>query len=198
MIVADFPGFAYLSSLPLLIFVAELCVVTISTIRIIFVARGMMILAPVLGFFEVATWLFAIGQIMQNLNDVGCYIAFAAGFSLGNYLGVLLEKKLAIGSVVVHITTKKDVGDLVESLRAAEYGVTTLGARGATGPVQVVFTVIKRRELDNVVAIIKSFDANAFYSINELQTASSGIFPAARRRNRGIVPSPIRLSRSAA
>jgi uncharacterized protein YebE (UPF0316 family) len=198
MIFADSPSLAFLPTLPLVIFVAELCVVTISTMRVIFVARGMKILAPVLGFFEVATWLFAIGQIMQNLSDLGCYIAFAAGFTLGNYLGVILEKKLAIGSVVVHITSKKDVADLVEGLRAAAYGVTTMDARGATGPVQVVFTVIKRRELDNVVAIIKSFDANAFYSVNELQTAASGIFPTAKGRPRGIVPFPIRLSRSAA
>ncbi len=198
MIFADSPSLAFLPTLPLIIFVAELCVVTLSTMRVIFVARGMKFLAPVLGFFEVATWLFAIGQIMQNLSDLGCYVAFAAGFTLGNYLGVLLEKKLAIGSVVVHITSKKDVGDLVEGLRAAAYGVTTMDARGATGPVQVVFTVIKRRELDNVVAIIKGFDANAFYSVNELQAAASGIFPTAKGRPRGVVPLPVRLSRSAA
>src|SRR5207237_9508671 len=105
-----------ISTLPLLVFVAELCVVTLSTIRITFIARGMKVLAPLLGFFEVSIWLFAIGQIMQNLTDLGCYLAFASGFTAGNFLGVLIEKKLAIGSVVVRVVTPRDVGQLLVGL----------------------------------------------------------------------------------
>jgi uncharacterized protein YebE (UPF0316 family) len=187
-----------LTLLPLLVFLAELCVVTLSTVRVIFIARGMKILAPMLGFFEVTIWLFAIGQIMQNLSDLWCYLAFATGFTLGNFLGVLIENKLAIGSVVIHITTRKDAGELVEHLRRAEYGVTRMDARGATGPVQVVFTVIKRKELPNVVAIIKGFDPRAFYSVNDLQAAAEGIAPAGRGRSRGVLPLGLRFSRSAA
>src|ERR1700693_3306783 len=96
---------SYVPVLPLLIFVAEICVVTISTVRIIFVSRGRKFLASVLGFFEVTIWLFAIGQIMQNLSNIGCYAAFASGFSLGNYLGVLIEQKLAMGDSVIRIIT---------------------------------------------------------------------------------------------
>ena len=187
-----------IATLPLLVFVAELCVVTIGTMRIIFVARGMKILAPVLGFFEVSIWLFAIGQIMQNLSDLGCYLAFAGGFTAGNFLGVLLEKKLAIGSVVVRIITPKDVSDLIERLQAGEYGVTTIDAQGATGPVKVVFTIVRRKELENVVAIIKGFDAKAFHSVDDLQSLEAGIFPAGKGRVRSIVPGPLRLFRSAA
>ena len=86
--------------IPFFIFMAEMCVVTISTLRTIFVARGMKGLAPVLGFFEVSTWLFAIGQVMQNLSDVGCYAAFAGGFTVGNVLGMTIERKLALGTLV--------------------------------------------------------------------------------------------------
>jgi len=184
-----------MSTLPLLVFVAELCVVTIGTIRIIFVARGMKVLAPILGFFEVSIWLFAIGQIMQNLTDLSCYLAFAGGFTAGNYLGVLIEKKLAIGSVVVRIITPKHVGDLIGGLQAAEYGVTTVDAQGGTGPVKVVLTAVRRKELEKVVAIIKDFDANAFYSVDDLQSLEAGIFPAAKGRTRTIVPGPLRLFR---
>ena len=136
-----------MSTLPLLVFLAELCVVTIGTIRIIFIARGMKVLAPVLGFFEVSIWLFAIGQIMQNLSNLGCYLAFAGGFTAGNFLGVLIEKKLAIGNVVVRVITPKDVGGLIVGLQAAEYGVTMIDAHGATGPVKLVLTAIRRKEL---------------------------------------------------
>jgi uncharacterized protein YebE (UPF0316 family) len=184
--------------LPFIVFLAELSVVTLCTMRIIFVARGKKYLAPLLGFFEVSIWLFAIGQIMRNLNNVGCYLGFAGGFTLGNFLGVLLEKKLAIGSAVVHVITTRDAAGLIEGLRAADYGVTSIEGRGATGPVRILFTVIKRRDLAHVVGLVKDFDAHAFYSVNDLQTAAAGISPAARGRSRGLVPLPLRLFRTAA
>jgi uncharacterized protein YebE (UPF0316 family) len=192
-------GWAWLGGLtllPLLIFVAELCVVTISTLRIIFVSRGRKYLAPLLGFFEITVWLFAIGQIMQNLNDLSCYLAFAGGFTLGNFLGVIVEKKLALGSLVVRIITHKDTTDLIERLQSADYGVTRIDAEGSTGPVQVVLTVIKRRELDRVLGIIHRFDSRVFYSIDDLQSAAEGIAPVARERARGLIPSFFRLQRA--
>src|SRR5207244_11048484 len=124
-----------MSTLPLLVFLAELCVVTIGTIRIIFIARGMKVLAPVLGFFEVSIWLFAIGQIMQNLSNLGCYLAFAGGFTAGNFLGVLVEKRLGLGTLVVRVITGRPAGGLVDRLRAAHYGGTCLDGQGAAGPV---------------------------------------------------------------
>jgi uncharacterized protein YebE (UPF0316 family) len=178
-----------LSTLPVLVFFAETCVVTLSTVRTIFVSRGWKVLAPLLGFFEVSIWLFAISQVIQNLTSPGCFLAFAGGFSLGNFLGVLIEQKLALGNVVVHITTREDPSDLIESLKLGGYGLTVLEAQGATGPVRVVFTVIKRKELANVVSIIKRFDYKAFYSVNDLQSAAEGISPAPKRR--GIVPAPL-------
>jgi uncharacterized protein YebE (UPF0316 family) len=166
--------------LPLLVFVAEMCVVTVGTIRIIFVARGMKRLAPVLGFIEVSIWLFAMGQIMQNLSDLNCYLAFAGGFTVGNFLGILIEKKVAIGNLLVQIITNKDAGELIANLRAAKYGVTQMDGHGATGPVQIVLTVIQRKELADVIALIQRFDSRAFYAVNDLQSATQGIFREAR------------------
>jgi uncharacterized protein YebE (UPF0316 family) len=183
--------------LPLLVFVAELCVVTISTVRIIFVSRGMKFLAPVLGFFEISIWLFAIGQIMRNLTDPGCYLGFAAGFTLGTFLGIQIEKRLAIGSLVVQVITTGDAAALAEALRAAAYGVTLMDGHGGSGPVRIVLTVIQRKDLVNVIALVKEFDPRAFYSVNDLQAAAAGIFPAARAR-RGMVGLPARLFRPAA
>jgi uncharacterized protein YebE (UPF0316 family) len=177
------------STLPLLVFFAETCVVTISTVRTIFVARGWKSLAPILGFVEVSIWLFAIAQVMQNLTSPGCFLAFAGGFSLGNFLGVLIEQKLALGNVVVHITLKESAAGLIDCLKQAGYGVTALEAQGATGPVQVVFSVIKRKELTKVVAIIKGCDPKAFYSVNDLQIAAEGISP--KRRLRALIPAPV-------
>jgi uncharacterized protein YebE (UPF0316 family) len=183
--------------LPLVVFVAELCVVTLCTLRIIFLSRGMKYLAPALGFFEVTIWLFAVGQVMQNLQDPGCFLGFAGGFTLGNYFGVLIEKRLALGSAVVKTVTHKDAAELVDGLRGAGYGVTSLDAEGSRGPVKMVFTVVPRRELDGVLAVVRRFDPAAFYSVDEIREVGPGIFPG-RRGLRGAVPSGLQPARRVA
>jgi len=168
------------------IFVAEMIVVTVNTLRTIAVTRGMKVLAPILGFFEVTIWLIAIGEVMKNLSDARCSLSFAGGFMAGNYLGILIEQRLALGSVVVRTITHKGAPALAGSLRAAGFGVTSMVGEGATGPVQVIFTVVPRRELPAVIAILKGFDPEVFYSVDALQTAESGVAPAPRRR-----PAPV-------
>jgi uncharacterized protein YebE (UPF0316 family) len=183
--------------LAVLVFCAELLVVTLFTLRIIFIARGKKMLAPVVGFFEITIWLFAIGQVMQNLNDPACFMGFAGGFTLGNYLGMMTEKWLAMGTVVVRTITGRDVAPLIQDLQRAEFGVTTLDAEGAKGPVKLVFTVVRRKQLEGVLGIVRRFDPQAFYSVDEIQETGQGVFPA-RRRMGGVVPSLLQPSRNAA
>lgn len=159
--------------LPLAIFVAEMAVVAISTMRIIFIGRGLKTMAAGLGFFEVTIWLFAIGQVMSNLDSPLCFAAFAGGFVAGNYLGMSLEQRLAIGSVLVRVITGRDSRELIALLRDAGCGVTRIGAHGLQGPVEIVFTVIRRRRLGEVLSLVRRFDADAFYSIDELQASGS-------------------------
>jgi uncharacterized protein YebE (UPF0316 family) len=178
--------------LPALVFVAELTVVTLSTVRIICLGRGQKVIASAIGFFEVSIWLFAIGQIMQNLSNLGCYLGFAGGFTAGNFLGVLVEKRLGLGTLVVRVITGREVEGLVQRLRAGHYGVTCLEGHGAAGPVTVVLTVIPRKELAGVVAIIKGFDPHCFYSVDDVQSAEAGVFPRRRGGLRDVVPEPLR------
>jgi uncharacterized protein YebE (UPF0316 family) len=178
--------------LPLVIFLAEVCVVTISTLRIIAIARGQSLIAPVLGFFEVTTWLFAIGQVMQNLDQLACAFGFALGFTLGNYLGMQIEKKLALGTVVVRVITHRDAAELIEQLRAARFGVTCVDGKGATGAVQIVMTVVKRKQLADVVSIIERHHPQAFYAVDDVQSAAAGIFPTPPRRRISVLPTVLR------
>jgi uncharacterized protein YebE (UPF0316 family) len=176
---------------PLGIFVAEMCVVTLGTLRIIFIARGRRWLAPFLGFFEVMVWLVAITQTMQNLSNVWCFLAFALGFTAGNSLGMFIERKLAMGMVIVRIITRRDAGDLIGALRAANFGYTCVNGEGATGPVRIVMTVVKRCQLDEVIRVIEACQPGAFYAVDELQSASAGIFPMPRTRRGGVLPSAL-------
>ncbi len=172
--------------LPALVFLAESCVLTLATLRTIAIARGKKLPAALLGFFEVSIWLFAIGQVMQNLSNLSCAAAFAAGFSLGNFMGILIEQKLALGNLTVQITTKRDARVLIDRLRSSGYGVTKMDGHGATGPVEVVYTIVQRKDLTHVADIIQRFDPGVFYAVHDLQSSAEGVFP--ERPTRTVIP----------
>jgi len=163
--------------IPFLIFVARIFDVSLGTVRVIFVSRGFKYLAPVVGFFEILIWLLAIGQIMKNLSNPACYIAYAGGFALGNFVGIHIAEKLSLGLVMIRVVTKKDAASLVDFLKAENYGVTSVDGHGTSGQVKVVFTIVPRREARGVVELIKKFNPHAFYSIEEVGLVEKGIFP---------------------
>lgn len=163
--------------IPLLIFIARIADVSMGTVRVIFVSRGFKYLAPVVGFFEIIIWLLAIGQIMTNLSNPVCYVAYAGGFAMGNYVGICIAERLSLGMVLIRIVTKKDAVALVEHLKSEEYGVTSVDGQGTNGDVKVIFTIVPRREVKPVIDLVKKFNPNAFYTIEEVGFVESGVFP---------------------
>lgn len=163
--------------LPLLIFTARIFDVSLGTIRIVFISKGFKYLAPILGFFEVLIWLLAIGQIMQNLNNVFCYIAYAGGFAMGNFVGMHIEKRMAIGSLIVRIITNKDSSELISFLKSKNYGITSIEGQGVRGKVHLLYMIVRRTNLEDVLGIIKKFNPKAFYSIEDVRSVCEGIFP---------------------
>lgn len=151
------------------IFLARVLDVGMGTIRIIFISRGLRTFAALLGFFEILIWLVAISQIVKNLNSPVHYVAYAAGFATGNYVGISIENRLSVGNLMVRVITHKDAGELVSFLNGKNYRVTSVNAEGATGPVKVLFTVIRRRDVQDVLGIIKKFNPNAFYTVEDVR-----------------------------
>jgi uncharacterized protein YebE (UPF0316 family) len=160
---------------PLLIFFARIGDVSIGTVRIIFVSKGYRYLAPLLGFFEVFIWLMAITRILQNLDRWYYYIAYCGGFATGNFIGIILEERIAIGYAAVRVISRIPADDLIKQLQAAGYGVTFHTAEGSTGTVEVVYTIIKRSELQKMVCIINQFNPKAFYTVEDVKSVNEGI-----------------------
>jgi uncharacterized protein YebE (UPF0316 family) len=168
--------------LPILIFCARLMDVSLGTMRIIFVSHGLKYIAPIVGFFEINIWLLAIGQIMQNLNNIICSLAYAAGFSSGMFIGMLIEERLSIGMVMIRVICKHDATDLIKSLREAEYGVTVHDAEGVKGPVKIIFAVIRREDLKDIIDHIHKIHPHAFYSVEDIRTVGEAMFPYQKHR----------------
>jgi uncharacterized protein YebE (UPF0316 family) len=162
--------------LPVLIFLFRIIDQSIGTLRLIFAAKGLKRIAPFFAFFESFIWLVAIGQIMKHLDNVYCYLAFAAGYASGNFLGILLEEKLSIGTVVIRVIPKKDTTALINHLRELNFGVTVVPVDGMMGPTKMLFTTIRRKETKHVIDIIKQFNPTAFYTIDEVKQVGGGYF----------------------
>ncbi|TDX16248.1 MULTISPECIES: DUF2179 domain-containing protein [Petrotoga] len=162
---------------PIIIFAMRLCDVSLMTIRIIFVSKGIKFWASVLGFFEIMVWLVAISQVMNNLDKPLYAIAYALGFATGNYLGAFLEEKIAIGVNLVRVITNKEAQPLVDYLNKGGFGVTSLDAEGSKGPVKIIYSVVRRKDLKKIIDIVNEFNPNAFYSIEEVRAINKGIFP---------------------
>jgi len=169
--------------LPLLIFLARVCDVSIGTLRIIFVAKGQKNIAPILGFFEVLIWITAITRIMQNLDYYVNYIAYAAGFATGNYVGMLIEERLAMGIQMIRVFTNEKGQDLVQSLNSRGFGATSVQAQGAKEKVHLIYTIVQRNEMEDVLSIIEGFNPKAFYTIEDVKAANEGIFHPRKRKN---------------
>ncbi|MBU0666635.1 MAG: DUF2179 domain-containing protein [Nanoarchaeota archaeon] len=162
--------------IPILIFLARIIDVTIGTIRVIFISKGYKFLAPILGFFEILVWLSAIRQILMNLSNIACFIAYAAGFSVGTFVGIQIEEKLSIGKVLVRIITRKNSNALIEKLKSLKQIVTTIDGEGPEGNVKIIFTVIKKLDMKKIKGVIKKFNPQAFYSIEDIRFTSGRSF----------------------
>ena len=163
-------------TIPLLIFLARVADVSMGTIRVIFISRGLKYLAPLVGFFEILIWLMAIGQIMQNLSSPVCYIAYACGFSFGNFVGMVIAEKLSLGVALIRVITQKDASELVGHLKSDDYGVTSLDGHGKSGQVKLIFTIVPRWQVKDVVSLIKKYNPRAFYSIEDVGFVEKGVF----------------------
>lgn len=164
-----------LVGIPLLIFFARIIDVSIGTIRVIFVSKGFKYLAPILGFFEVIVWLVAIRQIMDNLTNVWCFIAYGAGFAAGTYFGIVLEEKISIGKVIVRIITKINPKNIIERIDGEHLGITRIKGENSKGKVNVIFSVIEKKNLEKVLKIIQEEAPKSFYSVEEVKYSGSEI-----------------------
>ena len=175
------PLFDYLF-LPILILLARVMDVSMDTIRVIMVAKGYRNYAPVIGFFQSLIWVITISRVMVNLENWTAYFGYAAGFGLGTYVGMRLEEKLALGHELIRVITKSDATDLINNLRGEGFPVTSVNGQGREGEVGILFIILKRRAIPNVVEIINDYNPKAFYTIEDMRfVRDSNYLPRSRR-----------------
>ena len=138
-----------------------------------------------LGFVEVFIWITVVSQIVSHAHNILAYLAYAAGFASGAFVGMYIENRMALGTLVVLTIVHENDADLTDNLHAAGYGVTRVDGTGANGPVKLIYTISPRRYLENVLGIIHQTHPRAFLSIQDVRSTQEGIFPIPAAAQRG-------------
>jgi uncharacterized protein YebE (UPF0316 family) len=152
---------------PLIIFALRIVDVSMSTVRILLAVRGYKVAVPIIGFFEVLVWVFAVGNAIRFLDSGWHLLGYAGGFATGNVVGLLIEERLAIGFATVRVVSTHAGVEMADALRNIGFGVTEFGGQGRDGRVEVIYTVCARRDIERVVDEIERWDEQAFITVEE-------------------------------
>lgn len=164
----------------LLIMAMRVTDVTLGTFRTLLIVQAKKYLAGAIGFVEVLIWIFAMSYVVQHLDNVFNLIAYAAGFGLGNILGITLEEKFAIGYVQVNVISRHNTDKIADALRSSKFGVTILPAEGSSAGMSILMTIIRRRDLKGVRNLIESIDDDAFITVQHSRPYR-GFIPGVRK-----------------
>lgn len=164
----------------LLIFVLRCIDVSLGTVRLIVTVQSRRTLASLIGFFEVSIFITAVATVVNGPLSVLKVLGYGAGFAAGTYVGVTLDRRLALGSAMVRVITQ-EFGLLADRLTSCGFGVTMVEGRGGRGtPVGVVFTLVRRRKIPEVLQIVHTVDGSAIVSVQEIRQQFLGYFAGKR------------------
>ncbi len=160
---------------PLITFCLKFVELTLASTRIICVSKGYKKASFLISFIESIVWVGAVTVVLNNLSNFFNVLAFALGMALGSYVGILLEKKLALGLVLVRIITSKEADEMLSHLRKVGFRVTDIDAKSNYSNVKVLFATLKKKDLSELIKIIRHYNPKAFYTIEEVKEASLSI-----------------------
>ena len=153
----------------LLIFFLRVLNMTLDTLRMMVVMRGMKTITFILGFFQTAVFVFSLGSVISDLNNPLNTIAYSLGFATGNVVGMMIEKRLALGFINITIISPTNGRQIAETLRGQGHAVTEIPARGKDGAVEVLECSVQRKFAKEVQDIALDADSDAFITSRDIQ-----------------------------
>ena len=132
---------------PLVIFCLRIVDVSLATLRMLLAVRGIKMVAPFIGFFEVLVWILAVGTAIRHLDSPLHLIGYAGGFATGTLVGLMIEERMALGMANIRVVSRHGGVELAEALRERGFGVTEFAGQGREGHVEVLDAVLRRRDL---------------------------------------------------
>ena len=158
------------------IFAAKLIEVSVATVRMVLINRGEKLKGAIIGFFEAAIWVVLVSTVVANISqDPIKAVVYCLAFSCGNYVGVIIENKLAIGSACIWVVVEGEKRALTEEvLRSNGFGVTATRGEGRDREVYVLMIYLKRRQVTEAIQLIREISPDALVTVNDVRQARGG------------------------
>lgn len=161
----------------IIIFCAKIVEVTIMTLRVVYINKGEKLIGAILAFFEVFIWLIVVNTVLTNITeDPMKILVYCTAFALGNYIGVIIENKLAVGlSSLQAIVPDEDGEKIADILRQNNFGVTIIEGKGIEDiRKDVLIVMLKRKRIKEAIKIINSQIPDALITINDVKNLRGG------------------------
>jgi len=162
----------------LIVFFARVCDVAIGTIRTIVTVQGRTVVAFCLAIVEITIWILVASAVINQIKDRPLLVVFyAVGYATGNVVGILVERRLAFGMIILRVITRDAGKNIAETLRAKGQPVTIFMGEGMRGPVAELYIACRRRDLKQLLKEVKILDPNAFYVVESARDVSRVLRP---------------------
>ena len=163
-----------------IILLAKSVEVTIATLRQILINKGYRKQGTLLSFVEVLLWTFVATRVIMGLAEAPIKaIIYSLGFSVGVYLGSLIEGMIAMGRVLIQIIVSKEKADpITHNMRQKGYAVTTMEAKGRDSDKTVLMIFANRKGKEELIAEVSEADPTAMIITNDVSTLHGGTITA--------------------
>ena len=160
----------------LFIFVIQIAYVSIATLRLIIMMKGGRKLASLISFAEVFIYILGLSTVLQHMDSWYNLVTYCVGFAIGVYTGSLIEEKMAMGYIMVQVTTRREDSNMAQQLRDEGFGVTAWLAEGLSGERLVLNVLTKRNRQRDLVQKVQEIDPQAFVISFEPKTFVGGFW----------------------
>ena len=146
----------------LLIFFVNLVYITLNTLRFLLTMKGYRNLAPLVSVVEITVYVIGLSLVLDRLTNYWNILAYALGYGVGVWVGIIIEDKLALGYMMVTVILPETDTQLPGILRENGFGVTQSAASGLEGQ-RLVLEILTPRKLErHLYAIVKEAEPKAF------------------------------------
>jgi uncharacterized protein YebE (UPF0316 family) len=165
-----------------LLFLLRILNTAVGTIRLVVVTRQKRLLAAALAFIEAFLFAVSISSVATNLTNVLMLVAYCGGFSVGNYVGMVIERRFITSFMTINvISSNREKGyDIAAALRAMGHGVTITMGEGKDGEVTMLRSVVNNREVGKLLEVIRDTHGDAFIAVEEARAVHRGWVRASR------------------
>jgi uncharacterized protein YebE (UPF0316 family) len=149
----------------------------IGTVRLVFIGRGLKVLASILAFAEAFIFAVVMAQIVNDLNNITNLLSYCLGASAGSYMGMWLEGRFIVSYSTVTVITHEKGREIAEAIRNHNYGATLSKGEGREGEVYIIRSSAVNRDIPALIKIVRAVHPDAFIDVEAIRTVQRGWLP---------------------